>query len=108
MRKNNIAAMGDKDVVLAFKAVGVDVFAVKDTYEAAATLKKLARNYAVIFITEDYAQNISELIARYKAQPYPAIVAIPSAEGSKGYGKAQLKKNVEKAIGTDILFNGEE
>ena len=67
MRNNNkIAVIGDKHSILSFKAVGVDVFPARNYFEAQDTLKKLARNYAVIFITEDIAQEIPEVLERYK------------------------------------------
>ena len=37
--------------------------------------------------------------------PYPAIIPIPDALGSKGTGMKTLKANVEKAVGVDILNN---
>jgi V/A-type H+-transporting ATPase subunit F len=103
MLNNKIAVIGDKDSVLAFKAVGADVFPVKNTFDAAETLKKLAKDYAVIFITEDIAEKISDVADRYKTRPYPAVIPIPGVCGSNGYGMSNISKNVEKAIGTDIL-----
>lgn len=38
-----IAVVGDKDSVLAFKAIGLEVHAVESADEAATVLKKLAR-----------------------------------------------------------------
>ena len=37
MLNNRIAVIGDKDSILAFKAVGADVFSVKDKYDAEET-----------------------------------------------------------------------
>lgn len=108
MSKYNIAVIGDKDVVLAFKAVGVDVYPVSDTESAKETLIKLARNYLVILITEDVAKNINDIIDRYKTKPYPIVLSIPSAQGSTGFGAENIRRNIEKAIGSDILFGSEE
>lgn len=103
MRNDKIAVIGDKDSVLAFKAVGADVFPVKDTSDAAEVLKRLARDYAIIFINESIAREISDVVDRYKAKPYPAVIPIPGSSGSIGYGMSGIDKNVEKAIGTNIL-----
>ena len=47
-----IGVVGDKDSVLAFKALGIDVFPVVEDSEARKTIDTLARNdYAVIFVT---------------------------------------------------------
>lgn len=108
MYENKIAVIGDKDSILAFKAIGVEVFPINNIDEASETLKKLARKYAVIFITEDIAIKINDIVARYKTRPYPAVIPIPSSNGSNGYGMDCIKKNVEKAIGADILFGKED
>lgn len=105
MPNNKIAVIGDKDSVLAFRALGVDVFDARTTFDAKEILKKLAREYAIIFITEDIAENIQDIIARYKTRAYPAVIPIPSAGGTTGFGLKGLSKDVEKALGADILFN---
>ncbi|MDR2267290.1 MAG: V-type ATP synthase subunit F [Christensenellaceae bacterium] len=104
MPNNKIAVIGDKDGVLAFKAIGVDVFDAKSYFDARETLKKLARDYSVIFITEDIAETIADTISRYKSRTYPAVIPIPSAKGPSGFGMRGLSRDVEKAIGSDILF----
>ena len=103
MLNDKIAVIGDKDSVLAFKAVGADVYPVNGEDEASETLKKLARSYPVIFITEEIAKKIRETTERYNARPYPAVIPIPGASGSTAYGMKLISKNVEKALGTDIL-----
>ncbi len=105
MRKEKIAVLGASDITLAFKAIGMDVYDANSIGEASEKLKLLARNYSVIFITEDLAMQIEEQIERYRNRTYPAIIPIPSSSGSTGYGVANIKKDVEKAVGTDILFN---
>ncbi len=108
MPSSRVGVIGDKDSVLAFKAVGVEVFDCIDGEQARHLVRQLTEeHFAVIFITEPLAQAIPEVIAKAKAKAYPAIVPIPTADGSNGYGMQGIKKDVEKAIGTDILFNQE-
>ena len=51
---------------------------------------------------------IESLLKRYKTRPYPVVVPIPSAEGNTGFGMSGIKSDVEKAIGSDIVFGKEE
>lgn len=104
MRKEKIAVLGDSDITLAFKAIGMDVYNANSVGEASEKLKLLARNYSVIFITEDLAVQIEEQIQKFRGRTYPVIIPIPSSKGATGYGVENVKKDVEKAIGTDILF----
>lgn len=106
--RNGIAVVGDKDSVLAFKAIGIDAYPVDGEMEARSVVKELARKYSVIFITDAIAMQIESLLKRYKTRPYPVVVPIPSAEGNTGFGMSGIKSDVEKAIGSDIVFGKEE
>ena len=106
---NKIAVIGDKDAVLAFKAVGVEVYDATTAEQAASLVKKLSQGqYAVILIAENLAELIPEVLARAKTQPYPAVVPIPTTANSSGFGLQGIKSDVEKAIGVDIIFNKED
>ena len=99
-----IGVVGDKDSVLAFKALGIDVFSVTNNDEAKRTVDKLAMNdYAVIFVTEQVAQGIQETIERYTKKILPAIILIPSNQGTLNIGMQRISDNVEKAVGVNIL-----
>ena len=99
-----IGVVGDKDSVLAFKSIGIDVFPVTHNDEARKIVDKLAMNdYAVIFVTEQVAEGIQETIGRYTKQMLPAIILIPSNQGTLNIGMQKINDNVEKAVGINIL-----
>ena len=99
-----ISVVGDEDSILAFKALGVDVFPVNTSNEARNTIDSLAKkDCAVIFVTEQVAAGIKETIERYDNQMLPAIILIPSNQGSLNIGSARIKENIEKAVGVNIL-----
>jgi len=108
MREGAVAVVGDKDSVLAFKAIGLDVFPVETEIQARETVHTLARNYSVIFVTEKVALYAETYIKRYKARAYPVIVPIPSAEGSMHLGLDGINANVEKAIGANVFADKED
>ena len=99
-----MAILGEGDSVLAFKAGGVDAYYASDREEAKDLLRKLAKEYGVIFITESLAASMDDLLKKFNAQPYPVIVPLPSDDGS-GYAQSKLRERMEKALGVDILFN---
>ena len=108
MHSNKIAVVGNKDIILAFKAIGMDVYSAESVSEGEDVVKSIAKDYAVIFLTEDIARGMADTLAKYKSKPYPAIIPIPSHEGSTGFGIQGIKSDVEKAVGTDILFDKED
>ena len=106
---NRIGVIGDKDSILMFKAAGLEVFDASDAAEAKEMLKQLIREeFAIILITEDLAVKNGDVLRKAKANPFPAILPIPTSKGSTGFGLNGVKKDVEKAIGIDILFNRED
>lgn len=101
---STIAVIGDRDTVSAFSALGAQVYATADHREAARRIAALAKeDCAVIFITEQLAQQLEQTLAGYRSKTTPAIILIPNNGGSMGLGLANIKSSVERAIGTDIL-----
>lgn len=99
-----IAVIGDKDSVLAFRALGVHVFTAIEGNDARRIIDKLAKEgYGIIYITEQLAKDISETIQRYNNEVIPAVILIPSNRGSLNIGLENINKNVEKAVGSNIL-----
>jgi V/A-type H+-transporting ATPase subunit F len=100
--KTNLALMGDSESIMCFKAAGVDTFGVT-AIDAADTLRKLAKSYKVIFITDTFAQLTEDIIKKFDDETYPIIISLPSKDGNNGSGSRLLKRLSEKALGVDIL-----
>ncbi len=100
-----IAVLGDWDSIFGFATLGLDTFPVSDIDKAAKKLHELAEeHYAVIFVTEALAAKIDRHIQRYASARLPAIILIPGASGNTGAGLAAVKRSVEQAVGSDIIF----
>lgn len=103
-----IGAVGERDAVIAFLALGITISAVDSPDEAMKAVDNMAREgYGIIFVTETVAKDIKETIDRYKNVMTPAVILIPGSQGSLGIGLANIKDNVEKAVGVDILSKKE-
>ena len=103
-QRYRIAVLGDRDSVLGFKALGLDVYPADTAEEARPILHRLAReDTAILYLTEQLAAGLEAEIARYKDALTPAIILIPGKAGSLGIGMANVKKSVERAVGADIL-----
>lgn len=99
-----MAVVGNRDVVLAFKLLGFEVFPATKGDEARQLLHQLAEEkFGVILITENIAKEIPDTIRHFDTLPTPAVILIPTHKGSEGIGKAKVNANVEKAIGQNIL-----
>lgn len=101
-----IGVIGDKDSVMGFLALGLDVFETKNAQDTEAHIRKaVGEDYAVLYITEQAAEDVMDVIDEYKDLPRPAIILIPGIQGSLGIGMEGVKKSVERAVGADILFS---
>ena len=99
-----IGVIGDRESVLGFQAVGLDVFPAGDAEEAKKTLKRLAKeDFAIIYITEQFYQYMMKEVEEYTDSRLPAVIPIPGKDGSLGIGMTSVKKSVERAVGADIL-----
>ncbi len=99
-----IAVVGGRDYILGFKAVGVSVFPAETGEEAAQALTAIMDgDYAAIFISEDFADELKDILAELREKPLPAVALIPGPRGSRGLALERLRQNARRAIGTDIL-----
>ncbi|MCA9370347.1 MAG: V-type ATP synthase subunit F [Candidatus Peregrinibacteria bacterium] len=113
--KYKIAIVGSREAIAGFSLLGVDTVPADSSQQAVEELmrlKKETRNengrevqtYAIIFVTEDMAQGMSPDDEKKLAKgALPAIIPLPSHQGSTGYGLERLKRIVERAVGSDIL-----
>ena len=101
-----MGVVGERDVVLAFGAMGMKVIPAHTAEEITQGVFKLAEEgIPVIFITERAARLVPETFERYKASASTVLIPIPGSQGTDGFGMQRVKANVEKAIGADILFS---
>ena len=99
-----IAVIGDWESVMGFRALGLDTYPVTSVAEAKEQVRELAKtDCAVIYLTEQLAKDLDDVISRYKDELRPAIIRIPGREGSLGIGKDNIQRAIERAVGADIL-----
>lgn len=105
MANHAMGVIGEKDAVLAFKALGMEVINTSTAAQVASGVHQLVqKGVRVIFMTETAAQMGNETLSKYRSDPLVTIIPIPGTTGTDGFAIGQVKANVEKAIGADILF----
>lgn len=103
---HRIAVVGEKDSIYGFAALGLEIFGVENSHEAKIIVKRLIKeNAAIIYLTETIIDEIQEELNALVAESLVAIIPIPGVSGDEKIGMDNLKKNVIKAVGTDILFS---
>ena len=75
--ENKIAVIGDYDSIYGFASLGLSTFPVEGQ---------------------------EKQIEKYKEVMTPAIIQIPGVKGNTGDGIKAVRRSVEQAVGSDILF----
>ncbi|MCC2252995.1 V-type ATP synthase subunit F [Ruminococcus sp. CLA-AA-H200] len=102
-----IAVIGDYDSIYGFATLGLDICPVKTRDEIREKLRRLAESgYGIIYITEAAAAEAGDELEMLRGRTLPAVIQIPGVSGNTGAGVEGVKKTVEQAVGSDILFGG--
>jgi len=56
-----------------------------------------------VFVTENFAGDLEDLLAAGQSKSIPAIILIPGQNGSQHLGLQRIKDNMEKAVGVNLL-----
>lgn len=101
-----LCVLGDSESIKGFGALGLETFICEDEASAEEVFKKVtAEGYGVIFITEHLCLLLEKEIEKADRQIDTNIIPIPGVSKNNGLGTQRLKAAVEKAVGSDIIFN---
>ena len=106
MNGYKIAVIGDRESVMGFRALGLDVFpAEKETAKEvfSRVIRASEPAYAILYITEELTIPLRGEINALKDELTPAIIPIPSKNGTLNLGMTALNNAVERAVGSNIL-----
>ena len=103
-----VGVIGDRDSIIGFRALGMSVHDAATPAAAESLLRQLAEEqFAVIFITEQLAENNLPLLRELRSRKLPAVIPIPSIAGTTGLGMHQVRESVKTAVGMDIFAQDE-
>jgi len=100
-----IVIIGEKEDILPYQSIGVEIEPVKTTSETVIVLRKAAQNphVAIILITENMAEQCLDTITELRSKTAKAITIIPTEQGNRHTSMIELNKEIGRAIGMDIL-----
>ena len=102
-----IAVVGDYDSIYGFATLGLEICPAGNREEVRNTLRRLAEeDYGIIYITEAAAAEVESDLEVYRERMLPAVIQIPGVSGNTGAGVQGVRRTVEQAVGSDILFGG--
>ena len=99
-KRYGLGAVGEREVIGAFRAIGMRAVAAEtDTEVAQAVHQLVLSGVRVIFITERAARNGAETFQKYQTDPAVTLIPIPGSAGSDGLGMDDLMRVAGKLFG---------
>ena len=102
---SKIVIIGEKNDILPYQSIGVEIEPVKTTADTISALRKTTQNphVAIILITENMAEQCLDTITELRNKTSIAITIIPTQQGSRQISMLELNKEIGRAVGLDIL-----
>src|SRR3972149_5679042 len=95
-----IVIIGEKNDILPYQSIGIEIEPVKTTADTVSALRKTAQNpqVAIILITENMAEQCLYTLAELRSKTAKAITIIPTQQGSRRTSMLELSKEISRAI----------
>ena len=102
---SKIVIIGEKNDILPYQSIGVEIEPVKTIADTVAILREIVQNPSVIIIliTENMAEQCLDTITELRSKTAKAITIVPTEQGSKHTSMIELNKEISRAVGMDIL-----
>lgn len=102
-----IAIIGDSESIKGFAAIGFEIIECENPEKANHILRSTveADVYSIIYMTEEMFLACEKERKKHEEKTLPAIIPVPGLRGNTGIGTGRLSDFVEKAVGSDIIFN---
>ncbi|PMQ01560.1 MAG: V-type ATP synthase subunit F [Dictyoglomus sp. NZ13-RE01] len=98
MAEGKIAIIGISDLIEIFKIFGIDAFGVANDEQALEVFNNLSnKDYKLIIVLESVSGKILEEKTKNK------ILILPDTYSHGNIGMEMIRKQIEKALGVDIL-----
>jgi len=100
-----IVIIGEKEDILPYQSIGVEIEPVKTIADTVSALRKTVQNsqVAIILITENMAEQCLDTITELRNKTDKAITIIPTEQGNRRTSMIELNKEIGRAVGMDIL-----
>ncbi len=100
-----IAAVGEEELILGFRGIGAELINVDSSKELDDVLERLVSNTTIslIMITETIAKGCMEKITNFRDKSSAIVLLIPAHTGSLNLSLEEMRLDVEKAAGIDLL-----
>ncbi len=87
--------------LLIFRSAGCAIYPAGDSSEARGILSTLGSEHRIIFINEEWIEELGEQLAELKEKGI-AVTGIPGVRGSKGIAAGLIERQAKRARGVEL------
>ena len=102
---SKLIAIGPKDVISCFAAIGAELRVAGDAQELSASLAKAAReaDVALVLLPESHALGCRNAIKAFRAESHAVLLLLPCSTEGPDMALEEIGKDIEKAVGMNLL-----
>ncbi|MBN2620391.1 hypothetical protein JXB22_04800 [candidate division WOR-3 bacterium] len=64
----------------------------------------ITQGYKIIFFTEEFIEELNEILLEYRNQTIPCLIPIPTGRGKTKLAIERIRGVIKKAVGADIFL----
>ncbi|MGB7054596.1 MAG: V-type ATP synthase subunit F [bacterium] len=99
-----LAIVGKRETVMPFLATGARVVYVKEGECANVVQELIKEGTKIVFFTEEFIDELSEILMQYRTETLPCLIPIPSGRGKTKIAVERIRGVIKKAVGADIFL----
>ncbi|GAI76874.1 unnamed protein product, partial [marine sediment metagenome] len=64
----------------------------------------IERGFKIIFFTEEFIDELSEILLNYRTETVPCLIPIPTGRGKTKLAIERIRGVIKKAVGADVFL----
>ncbi|MCK4250426.1 hypothetical protein KAX97_03210 [candidate division WOR-3 bacterium] len=104
MSGKTLAIVGQQETIMPFLATGAEVVYVKKGECVKVVEELIGQGFKIIFFTEEFIDELSEILLNYRTETIPCLIPIPTGRGKTKLAIERIRGVIKKAVGADVFL----
>jgi vacuolar-type H+-ATPase subunit F/Vma7 len=104
MSGRTMAIIGRKETIMPFLATGAQVMYVNRGECVSVVEKLIDDGCKIIFFTEEFIDELHDLLNAYRNKTIPCLIPIPTGRGKTQLAIERIRGVIKKAVGADVFL----
>jgi len=104
MSGSALAIIGEKETIMPFLTTGAKVVYIKKGEGVKVVEDLIEAGIKIIFFTEEFIDELSEILSQYRTETFPCLIPIPTGRGKTKLATERIRGVIKKAVGADVFL----